>query len=423
MANLAPPADLLLDLAVALGIGLLIGLERGWESRADQEGGRVAGWRTFGIIGLLGGVLAVAAESQGVIVAAVGLGCVALFLALGYQRSAADREGRGITTEMSALVTFGLGVLAGRGELALSASTAIVMAVLLGIKPEMHGLLLRLERRELLATLRLLLISVVALSVLPDEGFGPWGAINPYRIWRLVVMIAAIGYVGYFAMRIIGPSGGLVATGLLGGLVSSTATTLDFARQGAGQPAQRRILAAAIGMSSAVMMARMCLLAAIVAPSLSVPLGAALLPAAMTCAAVAALLLVRSGAGAAPGGSGGRDPLDIRGAVVMGAVFAVAAFLVQAVQHLAGTAGLYPLAFLSGFFDVDAITLSLAGGVAGGGVEAPVAVAAILIAGLVNTVMKPGLVLSIAGAAMAAMTALPLVAALAVGATGWLLVR
>ncbi|MGE0717492.1 MAG: MgtC/SapB family protein, partial [Alphaproteobacteria bacterium] len=201
----SPAAERLLDLAVAFGIGLLIGLERGWSSRDDQEGGRVAGWRTFGIVGLMGGVFGFAAEAHGGIVAAVALAGVALFFALGYQRHAGTGEGLGITTEIAALATFGLGLLAGRGDLAVAASAAIVMAVVLGIKPEMHGLLHRLERRELQATLRLLLISVVALTLLPDRGFGPWEAINPWRIWRMVVLIAAIGYVGYFAMRIVGP--------------------------------------------------------------------------------------------------------------------------------------------------------------------------------------------------------------------------
>jgi uncharacterized membrane protein (DUF4010 family) len=414
--------DALPDLAVALGIGLLVGLERGWTHREEVQGSRVAGWRTFGLIGLAGGVLATLGAPAALLLP-VGLLAITLFLALGYWREAGTDGGLGITTEVAAVVTFGLGVLAGLGQPAVAASVAIVMAILLGFKPEMHGLLQRIERRELLATLRLLLISVVFLSLLPDRGFGPWQAINPYDIWRLVVLIAAIGYAGYFAMRLAGPTAGLTVTALLGALVSSTAVTLDLSRRARGEPDRRPMLAAAVGLASAVMLMRLMVVTAIVAPAVLPLLAAALVPAALAAAAVAGWRLRRAAAEDSGRPAERGDPLDLGGAMLMGAIFAAAAFLVEAVRHFAGEAGLYPLAALSGLFDVDAISISLAGGAASGAIAAGVAADAILIAALVNTVMKPAIAGSVGGAAFARALALPIGATIVGGAAGWFAAR
>lgn len=406
------------NLAVALGIGLLVGLERGWSHRAEGEGSRVAGWRTFGVIGLAGGVLAIAGAGVPLLLP-MGLLAVAVFFALGYWREAGPDGGLGITTEMAAIVTFGLGALAGFGEPAVAASAAIVMALLLGFKPEMHGLLQRIERRELMATLRLLLISVVFLSLLPDRGFGPWEAVNPYDIWRLVVLIAAIGYVGYFAIRLIGPTAGLAVTALLGALVSSTAVTLNLSRRARSETNRHPMLAAGIGLASTVMLMRLLVVTAIVSPAVLPHLAAALVPAAIVGAAVSAWRL-RSAVAEDRGDAPERgDPLDLGGAILMGGIFAAAAFLVQAVQHLVGNAGLYPLAALSGLFDVDAISISLAGSAASGSVPATVAADAILIAAFVNTLMKPAIAGSAGGPRFAWALALPIGSSLAAGIAGW----
>ncbi len=421
MSQFGVGADTLLRLAVALGIGLLIGLERGWSKRGREEGSRVAGWRTFGVVGLMGGVLSIAGAAHGGILPAAGLAAVALFLALGYLRQTQPDSGLGITTEIAALVTFGLGLLAGHGDLAVAASAAIVLAMVLNFKPEMHALLQRIERHELQATLRLLLISVVFLSLLPDRGFGPWEGINPYRIWWMVVVIAAIGYVGYFAIRIIGPAAGMAVTALLGALVSSTAVTISLSQEARKEPGRRFILAAGIGLASSVMLVRLTIIVTIVAPTLLPSLASALLPAALAGAGVAALQLGRTAEDRAPAPTARRDPLDLGGAMAMGVLFVVAAFLVQAVQHQVGSTGLYPLAVLSGLFDVDAISISLAGGVVGGSVDAQVAVAAILIAALVNTLLKPAIAGSVGGPGLALALLLPIGAAIAAGAAGWLL--
>ncbi|MCG8695509.1 MAG: MgtC/SapB family protein, partial [Minwuiales bacterium] len=240
--NELPPLDdldLFVRLAVALASGMLIGLERGWEGRDLPEGSRIAGVRTFGLVGLLGGaVVLFAGDFSGVFLAAVALG-LALFAAVAYWRASRIAADIGITTLVVLLLAFVLGALAGAGYLVPASAAAVVVAILLGIKPELHGILQRMDRTELLASLRLLLLSVVVLPVLPDQGYGPWQALNPYRIWWMVVLIAAISYAGYLSIRLIGTRRGILLTGLLGGLASSTAVTLSFARlaqRGAARP-------------------------------------------------------------------------------------------------------------------------------------------------------------------------------------------
>ncbi|BBK31300.1 uncharacterized membrane protein (DUF4010 family) [Stella humosa] len=411
--------ETLVSLAVALGIGLLVGMERGWNRREEEEGSRVAGWRTFGLIGLLGGVLAISVPFAGGGLLVCGLAAVALFFALGYWRESDTADAIGITTEVAAIATFALGALAGHGEMAVAASAAIVMTMILGFKPEMQGLLQRLERRELLATLRLLLISVVFLSLLPDEGFGPWQAINPDRIWRMVVVIATIGYVGYFAIRLIGPAAGLAVTALLGALVSSTAVTIGLSKQAAREPERRPILAAGIGLASSVMLLRLTVVGGIVAPAILVPLAVALIPAALAGAVVAGLQLRHAMASDTPAEQERGNPLDLGGAMKMGTIFALAAFLVQAAQNLIGSAALYPLAGIAGLVNVDAISISLAGGVAAGSIEAATAATAILIAALVNTLVKPVMAGAIAGSGLAVRLAPSILVSVAAGVGGW----
>jgi hypothetical protein len=188
-------------LGVALAFGMLIGLERGWERRELPEGQRAAGLRTFDIIGLLGAVTIQLRTPMLLVAIGAALGLLA---ALGYWReSQRDQDISMTTAVVVVLLPFRLGALAGIGELTVAAATAVVITLLLGFKLELHGIVRRIERLELLGTLRLLLISVVILPVLPNRGFGPWDAFNPYRTWWMVVLVAGISYVGYFAIRIL----------------------------------------------------------------------------------------------------------------------------------------------------------------------------------------------------------------------------
>jgi uncharacterized membrane protein (DUF4010 family) len=411
---------LLERLGVALAAGLLIGLERGWHDRELAEGWRVAGLRTFGLIGLLGGLAAVLAELSGPLVLAgafVGLGAV---LAAGLWHAGRRRKDIGITTMVAAMTTLALGAAAGYGHIEIAAATAVVVTLLLGIKPELHGLLRRMEHRELMAVIQLLLISIVLLPVLPDRGYGPWQALNPYQLWWMVVLIAGISFVGYFAIRLFGTSLGLALTAVLGGLASSTAVTLNMARLGVTNRQSQPLLAATVVLSAATMFPRMLVVIAVVGPAVLAHLAVPLVAAWLVATAAALWAWRRSGALAGRPRIETRNPFELTVALQFGLLLGLIMVLAQAARHWLGDAGLYLLAAASGLGDVDAITLSFSAMAAEGQVEAslaaPVAARGILIAAAVNTLIKPILTLAICGPRMAFGVALPLVAALGVAA-------
>lgn len=405
-----------LRLAVAVAIGLLVGLERGWRTRALPEGHRVAGFRTFSLIGIVGGASGLLAAELGAVALLGGFLGVTALLVLGFRDGEDAEDDRGITTAVAALAVFALGALAGLGAVAVAASGAVVMALLLGSKPELHALVNRIERSELLATLRLLLLSVVVLTALPDRPFGPWGALNPYRIWWMVVLIATISYLGYFAIKLLGPRRGLVGTALLGGLVSSTAVTVGFARHARAEPAAAGVLAAGIALASAVMLARAAVVAIAVAPSLAVALGGVLAVASVVTLGGAGVLLLRGGEAHLLDEGTPRSPLDLGGALFFGGLIAVVTVLVHGARELVGDAALVPLALVAGLADVDAIILSIAGLVRDGFEAGSIAVGAILAAIAANTMVKPVLAAIAAGPRFALLLALPLAAGLAAGA-------
>ena len=255
-------------LALALAIGLLIGLERGWEYRQLPEGGRVAGIRTFGLISLAGAVaIQLDSFAHELILPAALIG-IAFLMGLGFWRESQIQNDVSATTGIAALVAFGLGALAGTGQFGLAASAAVAVALLLGFRAELHSLVFHIERQELTATLRLFLISVVMLPVLPNRGYGPWAALNPYRLWSMIVMIATLSYLGYFAIKFLGQRRGVLVTGLLGGMISSTAVTLTLAPAARESEEMSEVVAAGVLAASTVMFPRILLIAGIVASSL-----------------------------------------------------------------------------------------------------------------------------------------------------------
>ncbi len=414
--------ELFVRLGVALALGLLIGLERGWEAREAPEGRRVAGFRTYGMIGLLGGVSALLVDELRVLFLAAGVLVIGALTAVAYWRASASGEDIGLTSAFVAVLTFALGALAGAGELAAAAAAAVVVTLLLGVKPELHAALRRIERAELLASLRLLLISVVVLPVLPDQGYGPWAALNPYRIWWMVVLVAGVSYVGYIAIKWVGARRGVLLTGAFGGLVSSTAVALNLARLGKRVPTMRTLLAAGVAVSAGVMFPRLLVVMAVISPALARALVWPLLAAGAAAIAVAAWFARRDGGATAEDEAAiPRNPLDLRVALQFGLLLAAVMLLARAVVAWIGESGLYLLAAGSGLADVDAISLSLAALVEDGDVAVPLAAGAVLMAAAVNSAVKPVLVAIVCGPAMALRVAAALAAALAAGAAAfWL---
>jgi uncharacterized membrane protein (DUF4010 family) len=411
--------QLLERLGVALTLGLLIGLERGWERRELPEGERVAGFRTFGLISLLGGVTTLLAAERAAPLIGIVIVIVGAIAALGYWRESERSGDLSITTTIAELLAFGLGALAGEGNLMVAAAAAVVVTLVLGFKPELHGLLEHIERLELLATLRLLLISVVLLPILPDRGFGPWLAINPYRIWWMVVGIAGISYVGYFGIKFLGGERGVLATGLFGGLVSSTVASVSFARLAKDRIDSHELFAAGAAVASATMFPRMLVIAAAVAPDIAFALSGPMVIAMIAVAAFAAFYgwqVSRQKVREHSRPLAPRNPLDLAMALRFGLILSAIMVLARAASALSGDSGLYALAAISGLVDVDAITLSVATMWQRHEITHPAAMIAILIPAAVNTGFKAVLVAALCGGRMARLLGAALAAALIAGA-------
>jgi len=323
----------------------------------------------------------------------------------------ADRD-VGITTVVAALLTFVLGATAVQGHEAVAAAAAVITAVILSLKPFLHGWL-KLEGTEIYAALKLLLMSVVILPWLPDRGYGPWDALNPYEIWLFVVLVAAISFAGYFAMKLAGITGGILLTGLLGGIVSSTAVTLKFARL-AGKEHLRPVLCAGILLAAAVMFPRILLEVAVANPKLLTPLSLPL--GVMTLATLCAALWFwrRHRSDSATAEVSVRNPVEFLAAFQFGLVLAMIFLLGQAAIAWVGDAGIYVLAVFSGLADVDAIALSVSR-MARDGLSHQTAVNAIVLASIVNSLTKGMLALVVAGAETGLKILTPLIITAALG--------
>lgn len=386
-ANPLIDLDSFKSLGIALAIGLLIGLERGWSSREQADGMRVAGLRTYGLLALLGGIWAMLAQQGGAVLMGFAFLALTLMMLMAYRGTVKRFGNFSITGSIASMTTFSLGALTLYGHSVLAAATAVVITSLLGFKPILHQWINRIEQQELYATLKLLLISVVILPVLPNHDYGPWQGLNPYRIWWMVVLIAGISYLGYFAMRLAGNRLGPLLTGLFGGLVSSTLVTLNLSRLVRQLPAIRHAVAAGILVAWATMFARVLLLSYIVNPLL----GQRLLPALVSC--FAASIVVAFGfwryADELPKDTEIKlpNPFQLGVALKFAALLAMVMLLSQILKQQFGDFGTYALAAISGLADVDAITLSMAH-VARSPTELTSAANAVLLAVLVNSVFK-----------------------------------
>ncbi len=413
--------DTLQSLAVALALGLLIGLQREWRTKTSAHASFLsAGLRTFGLIGLLGGLTAMLAEYVGMWLIGLGFAGIALLFAVAYFRHSGNEEGIGLTTEIAALITFALGVTVLLGHIVLASVTAVVVTFFLGLKPTLHHIVEKLEREEFYATLKLLLISVVLLPILPNRGYGPWDVLNPYEIWWMVVLIAAISFVGYFAMKIGGARHGAILTGLFGGLVSSTAVTLSLSRYARTVPNLSAPLASGILAACSTMFLRILLVASALAPditrSLLFPLGTV----SLVIYAFAFYQWRRSGDRDSGPGPDLQNPFQFATALKFGLLLTAILLLARALTEWLDQAGLYLLAAVSGITDVDAITLSVSR-MSLGELPLETAVMAILIAAAVNSLVKIGMSIFIGGFRFGTQVALPLGTAMAGGCLVWLL--
>lgn len=412
------------SLALALAVGLIIGIERGFAIRDTPASSHMLGVRAFVLIGLMGGVCAKLSLSLGGLVFGVALLVLSALLASAHYLETQSDQDLDITPLIAALVTFLLGGLATQpGMAGVAAAGAVITAGVLNLRGFIRTGLNALTPKEVEAGLWLLLISVVALPVLPDRGFGPWEALNPHRIWWMVVLIASMSFAGYFAVRVAGARRGLMLTGLLAGLVSSTALTMTFSRLARTQPKLADLLAAGILVACGTMFLRVLVEVSVVHAALLPDLVPAVLVMATITYAFAAWhwhwsRQAESGGEVLPEASA--NPLQLRTALQFGGLLALIMLAAAGAKEWLGDAGIYLLAAVSGINDVDAITLSVAN-LARNGLDDVVAANAIALAAAVNTVVKGGVAVTLAGPVLVGRVLLPLLLAIVAGAVVLLL--
>ena len=345
--------ELFSRLGIALGLGLLIGLQR---QRTDA---RLAGFRTFPLVTLLGALCALSAKNFGEWIVAGGLGALALVIVGGnlpLVRSGEEKPG--VTTEVTMLLMFVVGAYTMVGSLAVAITTCGAVAVLLYLKPQLHTLAVKIGDRDFRAMMEFTLISLVILPVLPNRVFGPFGVLNPFKIWLMVVLIVGLSLGGYIIYKLIGVRAGAWASGVLGGLISSTATTVSVARRSRQSPGNPEVATFVILIASAVSLLRVGILVGVTVPqflpAVALPLGAML----GVLALLAGWSLSRSGS-APPAPPDQANPAELKPALVFGFLYALILLGVAAANEHFGKQGLYIASVISGLTDMDAITLSV----------------------------------------------------------------
>jgi uncharacterized membrane protein (DUF4010 family) len=406
------PFAQLFPFLISLGIGLLIGLER------ERNPSAKAGLRTFALTALLGTLCAMLSEQTGAPwLLVTGFAAVGAYIVAAYMGEHAPEAEPGTTTEAALLVSYALGAMVWHGERELAIMLAIVTTVLLYFKPEMQGIARRLTRRDLVSILQFAVLTFIILPILPDRDFGPFQSFNPHQTWLMVVLISGIGLAGYVALRLLGQRYGTLVLGFLGGLVSSTATTLVYARHGKAHPELMRLAATVILLANLVVTLRLAMLGAAVAPG-TLRLLLPVLGAGFVCGLAATFMQWHRTRGEAelplPETA---NPTELRTAVGFGVLYAIILFIASWVADHAGQGGLYGVAAIAGLTDVDAIALSSLRLFSLGKISEAQVAATIVIAFLSNLAVKLVLAFAIGGRALGLRCLLPMLAT-GVGAGG-----
>ncbi|MFI5410003.1 MgtC/SapB family protein [Kaistia sp. UC242_56] len=384
-------------LAVSAAIGLTVGIERHWREREAAPGQRTAGIRTFALIGMLGGAAGLieaalpSGGTPGVVVAAVFVAFAGIFAFYKWREAQAEFD-FSVTTVVAAMVTYMFGALAVVGDLRLAAAGAVVLTAILASREALHHFIERLSWVELRSAIILLAMSFVILPLLPEAPFGPFGGISLRAVWSLAILLAAISYAGYIAVRVLGSGRGELAAGAAAGLVSSTALTLGNARQAAsGGDANR--LAAGAAVAAGVSYVRTAILAVALMPALVSLLLPPLVIGALAMAAGAAWLMrgpIVAQQDMEPIG----NPFEIAGVLKVALFLAAIGFAVRAASSVFGSAGIIATSALAGIADVDAATVTVTGLLS---LDPVIGATAIIAAVAANTVAKAIYALIIGG--------------------------
>jgi uncharacterized membrane protein (DUF4010 family) len=390
MGSLPAELDAAVRLAIAALIGLGVGLEREWSGHSTGPNARFAGLRTFFLLGLIGGaaglLLGESHDSAAAVAIAGGMAIAIAAYVMVVRRPDVEIDG---TTEAAALTVVLLGALAGEGHLALSAGAASVVVLALSEKTRLHWLVRRVNEQELRAALQFAVLALVVLPLLPQGPF--WGviALRPRALWMIVLLFSGLNFIGFLARRALGPSSGYTITGLAGGLISSTAVTLDFSRKSRQEPEISRGLAYGVLGACTVLIPRILIVSVALNPAVATRLVVFLLAPVVLGAAM--LLLSRR---AEPETQQNvtlevANPLRLGTAIKMAIAFQVAIVILTLVRDRWGSLGLYPAAAALGLTDVDALTVSMS--TLDQSVLPEIAARAIAIGVLANTMLKLGL--------------------------------
>jgi uncharacterized membrane protein (DUF4010 family) len=380
--------DLFQHLALALAIGLLIGLERGWRERDDRDGLRTAGVRTFTLIGFLGGVSAAITPMLGALpLAAIGLALAAAFT-LFYWREMTTREEYSVTSIVVALLAYALGALAVLGDMAVAGAAAVATVAVLAARNPLHEFVKALTWPEVRSGVLLLAMTFVLLPALPNRTIDPWDTFNPHELWLMTVLIAVVCFAGYAGVRILGGRNGLMLSSAVGALISSTTVTLNNSRiahqkdgKGAG------VLAASICIAWVVSVLRMSAIAVAINIAMLRPLAPPILAVALIFGLAALFFQMRERKQEGLDASMFDNPLDLGFVLKFGVLLAAITIAANLANRNLGEGGVLGLAGVSGFADVDPITLSVSR-LAGNMMTIANATNAILLAAIANMVTK-----------------------------------
>lgn len=380
---------------LALGLGLLIGLQR------ERSASAVAGFRTFPLVTMFGTLCAFLAEPHGWAILPAGLlSLVALVVISNVLKGRAGEIDPGMTTEVTLLMGFCLGAYIVNGPPAVAVVLGGTVTLLLHLKPQLHGMAKRIGETDFRAIMLFVAIGLVILPILPDAAFGPYGVLNPRRIWWMVVLITGISLGGYLIFKIWGAGVGTIAGGILGGLISSTATTVSYARLSKEHEGGENTASLVIMLAGSVVFIRVIAIIAVAAPAHWTGV-------APWVAGMLGVMLVLSGvlAWKAKGEKTTlpepSNPTELKSALIFTAIFAVVLIAVAATKEHFGNRGLYPVAVISGLTDMDAITLSTAELAREGKLDARTTASLIIVASMANLVFKGIMVASLGTRALA----------------------
>lgn len=405
----------LTGLGLAIMLGLLVGVQRGWALRREAPGTRFAGIRTFTLLGLAGG-LAGFVHSIDPRVAAIVAGAVAILVLIGYAKSARATDQLSGTTSLVALLTFACGYLAARGQMQIATLVAVAMTMILSLRSQLHGWVAGLTEKEVNAIVRFALIAIAILPILPDRFFGPYQAWNPRQLWLVVVFVSGFSFLGYIAAKRFGAGKATLAMAAAGAMVSSTAVTATLAGRLRDPDENAPMLAAGIATASAVMLVRALFLVAVLAPAALAIFGWLAGVAALISALAAAWSLrAANRTQAAPSAPLAlRNPFRLMPAIGLMALVMLLTLLARWMMEQVGEAGVAAVLALSGLADVDSAIIAT-GNLPPGTLDPRTAGFVLAAPVFANTLFKAGVAMTIAGPRAGWRAAWSLVASVAGG--------